>query len=159
MTNFEPILREGLIKTKLVQSQISTIWKTFMEEQTKKSTAAIKDREIVFSKAIRAGKRIYYLDVKKNRREELFLSITESKKIVYGEGENLQVSFEKHKIFLYKEDFEKFFNGLQESINYIEHEQGHFERKQEPVSLSESLLEDKDSISETNDEIKIDIDF
>lgn len=75
------------------------------------------DLEIVFSKAVKAGKRIYYFDVKKNRRGELFLAITESKKKV-GDDES-QVSFEKHKIFLYKEDFEKFTEGLEEVISYI----------------------------------------
>ena len=51
-----------------------------MEELKKKSTTIENDKEIVFSKAIKAGKRIYYLDVKKNRKEEMFIAITESKK-------------------------------------------------------------------------------
>ena len=78
----------------------------------------MNDKEIVFSKSIKAGKRIYYLDVKKNRKDEMFLAITESKKVVTGEGEDAQVSFEKHKIFLYREDFEKLMNGLNEAINF-----------------------------------------
>ena len=53
-----------------------------MEELKKKSTTIENDKEIVFSKAIKAGKRIYYLDVKKNRKEEMFIAITESKKVV-----------------------------------------------------------------------------
>ena len=77
----------------------------------------MNDKEIVFSQSIKAGKRIYYLDVKKNRKDEMFLAITESKKIVMGEGDDSQVSFEKHKIFLYKEDFEKFMNGLQQAAS------------------------------------------
>lgn len=52
-----------------------------MEELKKKSTTIENDKEIVFSKAIKAGKRIYYLDVKKNRKEEMFIAITESKKV------------------------------------------------------------------------------
>ena len=91
-------------------------------EEFKKKGAADGDKEIVFSKAIKAGKRIYYLDVKKNRKDEMFLAITESKKIVSGEGEDSQVSFEKHKIFLYKEDFGKFIDGLRQAIQYIENE-------------------------------------
>ena len=91
-------------------------------EEFKKKSAADGDKEIVFSKAIKAGKRIYYLDVKKNRKDEMFLAITESKKIVSGEGMDSQVSFEKHKIFLYKEDFGKFMDGLQQAIQYIESE-------------------------------------
>ena len=113
-------------------------------EEFKKKSAAEGDKEIVFSKAIKAGKRIYYLDVKKNRKEEMFLAITESKKIVSGEGEDSQVSFEKHKIFLYKEDFGKFMDGLQQAIQYIESEGN------EDLPLSEEG---------STEEIKIDIDF
>ena len=113
-------------------------------EEFKKKSAAEGDKEIVFSKAIKAGKRIYYLDVKKNRKEEMFLAITESKKIVSGEGEDSQVSFEKHKIFLYKEDFGKFMDGLQQAIQYIESEGN------EDFPLSEEG---------NTEEIKIDIDF
>jgi hypothetical protein len=85
--------------------------------------ADVNDKEIVFSKSIKAGKRIYYLDVKKNRKDEMFLAITESKKVVNGEGD-AAVSFEKHKIFLYKEDFEKFKDGLNQAIGYITDNQG-----------------------------------
>ncbi len=91
-----------------------------MEDFKKKNAADMNDKEIVFFQAIKAGKRIYYLDVKKNRKDEMFLAITESKKIVMGEGDDSQVSFEKHKIFLYKEDFEKFMNGLTTSYQLIE---------------------------------------
>ena len=79
-----------------------------MEEQKKRHSDVEKsEKDIVYSQAIKAGKRIYYLDVKMNRKDELFLAITESKKIITGEGEEAQVNFEKHKIFLYKEDLEK----------------------------------------------------
>ena len=124
-------------------------------EEFKKKSAADGDKEIVFSKAIKAGKRIYYLDVKKNRKDEMFLAITESKKIVSGEGEDSQVSFEKHKIFLYKEDFEKFTAGLQQAVQFIADEQG----------LPEHHSDDKEAIAEeatgslSESEIKIDIDF
>ncbi len=83
-----------------------------------------KDNEIIYSKAIKAGKRIYYLDVKKSRNEDLFLAITESKKKVGGTDENVQVSYEKHKIFLYKEDFDKFLEGLEDVVGFIKREQG-----------------------------------
>ena len=84
-----------------------------------------KEREIVFSRTIKAGKRIYYIDVKRNRKDELYLAITESKKVVSGEDFATQnVSFEKHKVFLYKEDFEKFREGMTEAINFIEETQG-----------------------------------
>ena len=58
-----------------------------MEDFKKKSGLDVSDKEIVFSQSIKAGKRIYYLDVKKNRKDEMFLAITESKKIVTGEGD------------------------------------------------------------------------
>ena len=89
-----------------------------MEEVTKPQQERA-EREIVFSKAIKAGKRIYYLDVKKSRNEEMFLSVTESKKKVVGDDAS-QVLFEKHKIFLYKEDFEKFMDGMREVIDFIQ---------------------------------------
>ena len=59
-----------------------------MEDFKKKNAADMNDKEIVFSQSIKAGKRIYYLDVKKNRKDEMFLAITESKKIVMGEGDD-----------------------------------------------------------------------
>ena len=66
-----------------------------MEDFKKKNAADMNDKEIVFSQSIKAGKRIYYLDVKKNRKDEMFLAITESKKIVMGEGDDSQVSLRK----------------------------------------------------------------
>jgi len=88
-----------------------------MEEIKKNIDEDEKNQDIIYSKAIKAGKRIYYLDVKKNRKDELFLAVTESKKKITGE--DAQVSFEKHKIFLYKEDFDKFKDGLDEVIEFI----------------------------------------
>ena len=124
-----------------------------MEELKKKSTTIENDKEIVFSKAIKAGKRIYYLDVKKNRKEEMFIAITESKKVVSLDKDDPQVNFEKHKIFLYKEDFEKFMNGLQQAIDFIGHEQG---------TTSEAHYQPATATEETpsqSEEMKIDIDF
>lgn len=54
----------------------------------------------------------------------MFIAITESKKVVSLDKDDPQVNFEKHKIFLYKEDFEKFMHGLQQAIDFIGHEQG-----------------------------------
>lgn len=75
-----------------------------------------EEKEIVFSKVVKAGKRVYYLDVKKDRRDDLFLSITESKRKNLEDG---QFVYEKHKIFLYKEDFDKFAETFQEMVGYI----------------------------------------
>ena len=88
-----------------------------MEDFTNKSSTGMGDKEIVYSKAIKAGKRIYYLDVKKNLKDDLFIAITESKRNQSKEGE--PVTFEKHKIFLYKEDFDKFMDGMSDIICYI----------------------------------------
>lgn len=86
-------------------------------------------RDIHFSKKIRAGKRTYYFDVKSTRNSDYYLTITESKRI-QGEADDNPI-FEKHKLFLYKEDFEKFTDGLRESLAYIQGSQPpvpHFER-------------------------------
>ena len=82
-----------------------------MEKQTQ------DERFEVCTKAVRAGKRTYYFDVKKTRNDDYYLTITESKRKA-DDGDNAK-SFEKHKIFLYKEDFEKFAEGLEEVIAYI----------------------------------------
>ena len=72
-----------------------------LEESERKVHVENGDKEIIYSKAIKAGKRIYYLDVKKNLKNDLFLAITESKKIQPKSGSgNGPISFEKHKIFL-----------------------------------------------------------
>ncbi len=75
-----------------------------------------KDRDEIFSKAVRAGKRTYFFDVKSTRKNDYYLTITESKKRFEGDGGH---SYEKHKLFLYKEDFEKFIEGLQYVFTYI----------------------------------------
>ena len=90
------------------------------------------EKKIYFSQTVKAGKRIYYLDVKKNKRDELFLSITESKKVYIGDVEEGQYNFEKHKIFLYQEDFSKFIEALSNAIRFI-HEGG-AEQASLPVS-------------------------
>lgn len=93
-----------------------------METDNKKKVTEKKENDILFSKAVKAGKRIYYLDVKQSRNQDLYLAITESKKKVLNPESDAQVLFEKHKIFLYKEDFDKFTEGLQEVIAFIKQE-------------------------------------
>jgi hypothetical protein len=78
-----------------------------------------KEREILYSQTVKAGKRIYYLDVKCSKRNELYLSVTESKKIQKDGDENSPFSFEKHKIFLYQEDFGKFIDAFTNAVRYI----------------------------------------
>ena len=88
-----------------------------------------REQEIVYSRSVKAGKRIYYLDVRKARNEDLYLCITESKRR-QTEGEEAP-SFEKHKVFLYKEDFAHFTEGLQDVIAYIEKQLGTIEARPE----------------------------
>jgi hypothetical protein len=82
-----------------------------MEEQE------FKGRNEVYSKSVRAGKRrTYFFDVKTTKANDYYLVITESKKKFNDDGSS---SYEKHKIFLYKEDFDKFAEGLTETIAHI----------------------------------------
>ena len=75
-------------------------------------------REEIFSEVVRAGKRTYFFDVKETRGLEKYLTITESKRRFNNESGKF--FYEKHKLFLYKEDFEKFSNGLKTVIDFIE---------------------------------------
>ena len=72
-------------------------------------------KEDVFSTSVRAGKRTYFFDVKSTRGNDYYLTITESKRIMDGDN----FSYEKHKIFLYKEDFFKFVNALNEAVDHV----------------------------------------
>jgi len=85
-----------------------------MEEQENKEM----NREEIYSRVIRAGKRTYFFDVKATRSGEHYLTITESKRRFNNEQGKFY--YEKHKLFLYKEDFEKFSRGLSEVIEFIE---------------------------------------
>ena len=71
------------------------------------------DREEVFSKKVRAGKRTYFFDVKTTRGDDYYITITESKKRFEDGG------YVKHKIFLYKEDFNKFSEAFTETVKYV----------------------------------------
>lgn len=84
------------------------------------NTSSNFEKDIIYSETVKAGKRIYYLDVRKTKKDEFYLSITESKKIVPDGDGNQQVSFEKHKIFLYREDFSNFIDGLSKTIRFIQ---------------------------------------
>lgn len=70
----------------------------------------------VYSKPVRAGKRTYFFDVKATKGKDYYLTITESKRRVTPDGHFV---YDKHKIFLYKEDFEKFTEGMAEVLDYI----------------------------------------
>ena len=105
--------------------------------------------EIVYSRSVKAGKRIYYLDVKKARNEDLYLCITESKRKQTGESEPPQ--FEKHKVFLYKEDFAHFTEGLNDVIAFVQNQLGTIEERQEwnpEASVEEVKVEEVEAKTE-----------
>ncbi len=107
-------------------------------------------RDEVFSKSVRAGKRTYFFDVKATRSNDYYLTITESKRKF--NQENGKFYYEKHKLFLYKEDFEKFSEGLQEAINKIielKKEQGEevVEKIHEPKSDENSSANNEENNS------------
>ncbi len=78
----------------------------------------VEDKQEIYSKRVRAGKRTYFFDIKSTRANDYFLTITESRKRFKDDG----VFYEKHKIFLYKEDVLKFTQSLEESLNYLKNE-------------------------------------
>ena len=88
-----------------------------MEENEKND----RDRGEIFSKAVRAGKRTYFFDVKATISDEYYLTITESKRRF--NNDQGKFFYEKHKLFLYKEDFQKFTEGLDEVVDYIKGKQ------------------------------------
>ena len=75
-------------------------------------------RDEIYSAKVKAGKRTYFFDVKSTRSNDYYLTITESKKRFKEDG----FTYEKHKIFLYKEDFNKFVEALNNTVNHVKNE-------------------------------------
>ncbi len=106
-----------------------------------------KEKKEIFSERVRAGKRTYFFDVKATRANDYYLTITESKRKPKGDG----FIYEKHKIFLYKEDFNKFVTALNNTVNHIKDELlpdvdfDKFEREEYNPPESNSTTEDKGS--------------
>ena len=99
----------------------------------------------IYSKPVRAGKRTYFFDVKSTKgNNDFYLTITESKRRIEQGG---RYSYDKHKIFLYKEDFEKFAEGLEEAVEYIKTKC----LKGEPISDRHFQHEDE---GQENDSVK-----
>ena len=94
-------------------------------------------REEVYTKIIRAGNRTYFLDVKSTRKNDLYLTITESKKRFNKDG---KFFYEKHKLFLYQEDFEKFSEGLEDVFSFIKN-----------ADNGGDIIEEKDQTEKTSD--------
>jgi hypothetical protein len=100
--------------TKIVTVQLRTIHNFHEKEAFDLENSTYKDE--IFTKRVRAGKRTYFFDVKATKSEkDFYITITESKRV--GEEE-----YEKHKIFLYKEDFDKFADALMETVDYVQDE-------------------------------------
>ncbi|NER16058.1 PUR family DNA/RNA-binding protein [Spongiivirga citrea] len=85
------------------------------------SEKSILEKEEIFSKVLRAGRRTYFFDVRATRAGDYYLTVTESKKFTNDDG---SFHFKKHKIYLYKEDFESFKEILEEMTQYIVNEKG-----------------------------------
>ncbi|TVP46110.1 MAG: DUF3276 family protein [Mongoliibacter sp.] len=102
------------------------------------------DREEIFSKRVKAGKRTYFFDVKSTRSNDFYLTITESKRRLKDDG----FVFEKHKLFLYKEDFAKFVEALQEAVDHVKDEL--------MPDFDFSQFEKEESETEFDDELKWD---
>ena len=100
-----------------------------------------QEKNEVLSRAVKAGKRTYFFDVKSTRSEELYLTITESKRKFNEETGTF--FYEKHKIFLYKEDFAHFTEGLQDVIAYVQAQVGNIEARPEwtPEAKEETPVE------------------
>ena len=100
------------------------------------------DRDEIFSKKVKAGKRTYFFDIKSTRANDYYLTITESKRKVNGDS----FTHEKHKIFLYKEDFHKFVEALNESVEHVKTEL--------MPEVDFTQFENEDSENEYRDELK-----
>jgi hypothetical protein len=112
------------------------------KEEVNNSESRFKQE--IHSNVIRAGKRTYFFDVKSTRNDEYYLTITESKKRF---GENGKSSYEKHKIFLYREDFQKFLESLHEVVDYIN-------QKQPEQSVVSHEVDDEDAELEETAKVK-----
>ncbi len=106
-----------------------------MSNYDKQDVVTNNNHSELFSNAIRAGRRTYFFDVKSTKNNDYYLTITESKKRYDDNG---NASFEKHKVFLYKEDFEKFSDGLNNAIEFIKNS------KKEEVSDIETSFNGED---------------
>jgi hypothetical protein len=93
---------------------------------------------------VRAGKRTYFIDVKATRKDDYYLTITESKKRLGTEG---KVFYEKHKIYLYNEEFERFTEGLRDAVTYIGNgkDESHIP---EATQSYEEAIDDKSMLTE-----------
>ena len=116
-----------------------------MDEQM--TDGAKKFRENIFTSSVKAGKRTYYFDVKETKSGERYITVTERKRR-YNEDGSYKV--EKHKIFLYKEDFDKFADALDDVIEFVE--SGKLPEKKEEETETAKTTESVDKTEEIKDE-------
>lgn len=116
------------------------------------------DNEILFSKTVKAGKRIYYIDVKRDRKGEFYLSMTESKRLKDVNNNALHPTFEKHKIFLYREDLEKFMVALNDAAEFTKANAPESRHSREWTEAGNNL-DFAGCEGETNNDFKLDVEF
>ena len=116
------------------------------------------DNEILFSKTVKAGKRIYYIDVKRDRKGEFYLSMTESKRLKDVNNNALHPTFEKHKIFLYREDLEKFMDALYDAAEFTKANAPESRRSREWTEAGNNL-DFAGCEGETDNNFKLDVEF
>lgn len=108
------------------------------------------EQEEIFSQVLRAGRRTYFFDVRSTKADDYYLTITESKKFTHDDG---SYHYQKHKIYLYKEDFADFHEMLQKATSYIIEEKGEeviSERHQKDFKKEETDSEEKTAQSFTD---------
>ena len=125
-----------------------------------------KNRDDIFSKSVRAGRRTYFFDVRSTRADDYYMTITESKRHTKEDG---SVFYQKHKIYLYKEDFESFLESFKEVKDFVIKEKGteiislentnnnsdnNDTNNKESVSASEEIVESSEDSVETDEENK-----
>jgi len=112
------------------------------------------EKQEIFSERVRAGKRTYFFDVKATRANDYYLTITESKRRYKEDG----FVYEKHKIFLYKEDFDKFVSALNITVNHVKEELmpeidfSQFERKEENAGENKTVKSKESKESKESEE-------
>ncbi|MFW6224310.1 MAG: DUF3276 family protein [Bacteroidota bacterium] len=114
-------------------------------------------RNEIYANAVRAGKRTYFFDVKETRKGEYYLTLTESKRRFSKEQGNF--FYEKHKLFLYKEDFEKFTEALEDVIEFIKSKQEVVEKTHENDYGEEEKQDEKQGDKNLDSSSFSDVDF
>ena len=111
-------------------------------------------RDDIYSKSVRAGKRTYFFDVKSTRSNELYLTITESKRRF--NQQTGKFFYEKHKLFLYREDFDKFREALTETFTAIGELQGEIIPREELPPLTGDASDSDSALERVDKEVKTD---